>query len=383
MRHTPPFALPVLAAALLACGGDSGSSAGPEPELPPIPPSNTPLPQLGTDASRRFVQVAGRSDGLLVPRDLAFHPTRPGELWTVNLGFEGTVTFYTVGTARQRISIRSDEGMGLSMAPAGQAGEVKMDSHRSHFMQQVIGISMGANGTFGTCQEGVQQFMGPTLWDSDPAVYAKHDLPGWGTLGSHIDMLHQTPQCLGIEHERDNIFWVSDGTYGNLVRYDFRRDHGPGHDDHSDGVVRRYAEAKVSRVAGVPGHMVLDRATGWLYYADPGGRRVVRIATASGSQSGTLQPYGERIDYAEVKGAKVEVVVSQGLSRPSGIALYGGNLFVTDNATNEIVAFDLAGRELQRVKTPAQGIMGIAAAPDGKLWYVDGGASRIVRVDPK
>jgi sugar lactone lactonase YvrE len=84
-----------------------------------------------------------------------------------------------------------------------------------------------------------------------------------------------------------------------------------------------------------------------------------------------------------VRGATVEVVVSSGLARPSGLALHRGRLFVTDNATNEIVAFDLAGRELRRVKTPARGIMGIAVDPGGVLWYVDAVDHAVVRLDPR
>jgi hypothetical protein len=343
------------------------------------PPAAT-VAELG-GAARRFVTVATAREGLAVPRDLDFHPTRPDELWVVNRGFEGTVTLSDPGLSTQQAVVHADAARGVGMAPGGAT--VKMDSHRSHFMQQVISVAMGAAGKFATCHEGTQQFMGPTLWDGDTAVYARRDLPGWGELGSHVDMLHQTPQCLGIAHDRDNVYWVSDGTAGNVVRYDFRRDHGPGHDDHSDGAVRRYPEATVRRVPDVPGHLALDRASGWLYYADPGGARVVRLQTGSGAVARALTPYAERLaEYAEVRGATVEVVVARGLRRPAGLALANGRLFVADHATNEIVAYDMQGRELQRVQTPAGGIMGITVGPDGKLWYVDGAANAVVRIDP-
>jgi hypothetical protein len=366
--------------ALAACGGGGDAGTPVTPEAEGGQPAAATVAELG-GASRRFVTVATAREGLAVPRDLDFHPARRHELWVVNRGFEGTVTLSDAGLATQRATAYADAALGIGMAPGGAV--VKMDSHRSHFMQQVIAVAMGAEGTFATCHEGTQQFMGPTLWDGDTAVYAKRDLPGWGQLGSHVDMLHQTPQCLGIAHDRDNVFWVSDGTAGNIVRYDFRRDHGPGHDDHSDGVVRRYPEATVRRVPDVPGHLALDRESGWLYYADPGNARVVRLQTRGGAVGRALAPFAERLaEYSEVRGATVEVVVARGLTRPAGLALANGRLFVSDHATNEIVAFDVQGRELQRVKTPASGIMGIALGPDGKLWYVDGAANAVVRVDP-
>ena len=363
-----------LALALAAgCGGSDVTNTGTTIDRAPA------VAELG-GSNRRFTQIGGPADGLAEPRDIAFHATRPNELWTVNRAFEGTVTFNETGTSAQRsVAVRNVLG-GMSMNAAGTAPEKKMDGQRSHFMQQVIAIAMGANGTFATCHEGFQQFMGPTLWDSNPAIYAQPQQAGWGPLGSHIDMLHQTPLCLGLDHERDNVFWISDGTHGAIARYDFRADHGPGHDDHSDGQVRLYTDAKVTRVAGVPGHVVYH--DGWLYYADPGGKRIVRLKTTSGAVSGALQPFVEPIEYDEVRGATVEVVVSTGLSRPSGLALRGDRLFVTDNATSEIIAFDLSGRELQRVKTPAISIMGITVGPEGRLWYVDAKASTVVRIDP-
>jgi sugar lactone lactonase YvrE len=281
----------------------------------------------------------------------------------VNRASEGTVTIHDPGTPSRR-------------AVSGR------DANRSHFMQQVISVAFGAANTFATCHEGTQRFMGPTLWSADAAIYAKRGLPGWGTLGSHLDMMHETPLCLGIAHERDNVFWVSDGTHGNVARYDFRRDHGPGHDDHADGTIRRFVDARVTRAPDVPGHVALDTAGGWLYYVDTGGRRVMRLQTRSGAPGATLRSQEAYAEYVEVRGATVETVVAAGLTAPAGLALHEGRLFVTDHATNEIVAFGTDGRELARVKTPARGIMGITVGPDRKLWYVDAAGNAVVRLDP-
>ena len=60
-------------------------------------------------------------------------------------------------------------------------------------------------------------FAGPTLWSSDLNVFA---MPSGGN-GSHLDMLHQSPNSMGIAHEADNIFWVYDGYNQNIVQYNF------------------------------------------------------------------------------------------------------------------------------------------------------------------
>jgi len=211
-------------------------------------------------------------------------------------------------------------------------------------------------------------------------------------LGSHIDMLHQSPLCMGIEHEQGNAYWVADGTAGHLVRYDFAVDHGPGWDDHSDGIVRRFPQAAVERVADVPSHLVLDDASGWLYAADTGRGRVIRLDVASGRMAQRLPLRNEPLaEFSRWDDATVEVFAS-GLRRPSGIALVrdgdggegsGGRLFVGDHATGEIVAFDLAsGDELGRLRTGARGLAGLEVGPDGRLYFVDLAADQLVRVDP-
>lgn len=356
----------------VAC--DSGSTTPPDPEAKPEPPK---VAEFGTAASRRFTTVATQADSLVAPRDLAFDPSQPDQLWVVNQGRqwgdESTVTFYRPGTSQQRRLVRRDV-------------------RRAHFMGIVSSIAMGANRTFGTCQEQPQYFMGPTLWPLDTAIYAKFNQgPGGGTHvhgsepsgGSHLDMLHESPSCMGIAHERDNVFWVFDGMHAAIVRYDFQKDHGPGKDDHSDGIVRRYVDAKVKRVANVPSHLALDRETGSLYVADTGNRRILRLDTRSGRVTGPLPKDEADIrEHSRVEGATVEVVVSSGLTEPSGIELATGKLFVSDHATGEIVAYDRSGKELDRIKTPASRIMGLALGPDGKLWYVDHGSNALVRVDP-
>jgi sugar lactone lactonase YvrE len=195
-------------------------------------------------------------------------------------------------------------------------------------------------------------------------------------------MLHESPDCMGIAWDHDNVYWVFDGYHDALVYYDFQQDHGYGGDDHSDGIVRRYADVGLKRVEGVPGHLVLDPTTGWLYIADTGTGRVLRFDTASGEYDDDLRQKEEPLqEYSKYKGGTVEVF-ADGFQEPSGIELYEDRLFVSDHATGEIVAFDLDGNELGRIATGAEGIMGLDVGPDDKLWYADGKAETVDRVDP-
>src|SRR5690606_35478965 len=134
--------------------------------------------------------------------------------------------------------------------------------------RRVLFRSFGLPGTFGTCQESrntyngmapPNDFMGPTLWSSDLTVFAKMNPNG---LGSHLDMLHNSPLCIGIAHESANRYWVVNGTTGGIDRYDFAVDDGIGNDDHSDGLTWRYAAGTMKRVEGVPSHADLHAQLG-------------------------------------------------------------------------------------------------------------------------
>ena len=324
-----------------------------------------------------FTVVADARSGLDVPRDLEFNPTLPNELWVVNRAFDGTVIYTNPGTP-EMASFRVRDKWAL------------------HFMEEVSAIAFSEDGLFGTAQESINTydgqgagnfFMGPALWTSDTSIYSKQDLEGWGELGSHLDMLHESPNGMGIAHDHDNAYWYFDGYHNNIVYYDFQQDHGPGHDDHADGIVRRYVDANVQRTPGVPGHMVLDKESGWLYIADPGNSRITRLNTKTGARVSDGDINGSQmedlVEYSNYGNATYEVFVADGLMRPSGIALHNDRLFVTDFETGEIVAYDLAGRELNRIQTPAEDIMGITIGPDGKIWYVDAEQNQLVRIDPQ
>jgi len=344
-------------------GGGSGGATG-----------SGSVPELGSGSATLTV-VGTTHDGLSVPRDLKFDPQHPEELWVADEALNGIVLFTNPGTA-------------------AQTAEVRVDFFARHFMDKVSAISFGAGNEFASCQESHDEwndqpqqpdnYMGPTLWLADLDIFAKvnQDYPGNGKEGSHIDMLHESPLCMGIAWDHDNVYWAFDGNAGNVVRYDFQTDHGPGGSDHSDGIVRRYTDVTVVRVPEVASHMALDHATGMLYVADTGNSRLMQLDTATGTNTGALPPPAEILaEYSKVEGAKWTQVAG-GFSAPSGVALKDGRIFVSDYATGDIQALAPAGELLGTLATGHAGITGLTFAPDGKLWFADAKGQVIVRVDP-
>ncbi|MBK7342995.1 MAG: hypothetical protein IPJ06_07800 [Saprospiraceae bacterium] len=187
-----------------------------------------------------FHTLAAASKDLDKPNDLDFFPILgKDELWIVNERNESS------GGSTLTINNASSENPTYLHREDGNAW---------HFMSIPTGIAFGNNLNFAT-PPGVKDanhsngtFTGPTLWSSDPDIYAK---PSGGN-GSHLDMLHGSPYSMGIAHEIDNAYWVFDSWNQTIVRYDFQEDHGPGNDDHDDGIVRRYLEITVNRDGDVP-----------------------------------------------------------------------------------------------------------------------------------
>ena len=204
-------------------------------------------------------------------------------------------------------------------------------------------------------------------------------------------MLHESPYGVGIAHDSANAYWYNDGYYGELVFYDFQLDHDTGEDDHSDGMVRRYSEVQLTHALGVPGHMVLDKSSGILYIADAGANRVLWVNTddtsvSSQSIMGSSTQLEELQEYSEMTGIEWGVLAT-GLDRPSGIALDGDRLFVSQNGNGKLTAFDLnsdgkSASETETVQTSASSIMGLEIGPNGHLYYVDNGRDQVIRIDP-
>lgn len=201
--------------------------------------------ELGAPETRALVVVGTQGDGLSTPRDLAFDPLVPGRLWVVNAGLTGVVIFDRLGSP-------------------DQASQRREDIFAPHFMNNPSSLAFGDDGAFATCGESrdewnaaaqpLDDFMGPTLWSSSLEIFANaNQARGTGKEGSHIDMLHESPLCMGIEHEDKNVYWAADGLNGEIVRYDFQKDHGPGGTDHSDGIVRRFPTRSSRASRAYPG----------------------------------------------------------------------------------------------------------------------------------
>ncbi|HHO49492.1 MAG TPA: hypothetical protein ENK18_01150 [Deltaproteobacteria bacterium] len=317
-------------------------------------------------------------DGHDAPQDLAFNPEVDGELWVVNKKDDSTTIYNDVGGE-------------------GHTSEHIVDPYALHFMEKVTSIAFGAPGTFATCQDGTNSynrqgegnlFTGPTLWTSDRSVFGLTnpeavDSLGGTDLGSHIDMLHESPECMGIAWDHDNVYWVFDGYHGNIVRYDFQQDHGPGYDDHSDGIIARYINADVVRRTAVPSHMILDHDTGLLYIADTGNARITVLDTTTGREGDPLPRFEPGTDHHEVRGADYSTLidgVEHGLEQPSGLELYDGQLLVSDGATGELFTFSLDGELIDWAATGASPA-GLMMDPDGSaLWMVDRKSNQLLRL---
>ncbi len=332
---------------------------------------------LGSTTTPDYTVIANATNQVLTPQDLDFHPnsSRKNELWILNKGQQNT------GSSTVTIS---------NAGKSGQTTDRRIDGNAWHFMSLSTALAFSPeNNNFATSpgvydanHNGGAPFTGPALWSSDMSVYAQNAGPG--TNGSHLDMLHESPYSMGIAHEKDNIFWVFDGDASQIVRYDFKSDHGPGNANHDDGEVKRYIGLTVSRKAGVPSHMVIDKATGWMYICDTGNKRILRMKINSGTKKRDLPLLYETLaSREEIENPQWEVFADTDLVDPCGIDVVDNRLFVSDNSTNKIIAYQLdTKKELARIQTTATGIKGIKVGPEGKLWYVDYSSNEVVRVDP-
>ena len=350
---------------------DADASADIETDAAPEPL----VAQFGHADTRTIRGYASTDDGLLRPLDLQFNPQSPNDLWIVSQDNDSTVILFDAGTEDQQ-------------------SELFLDAFRNHFMEAVSSMAFGDNGMWGTCQESrntydgqapPNDFMGPALWPSDLNVFAAVFQDPFGSdLGSHMDMLHESPNCMGIAHYADNKYFVFDGHNGHMVYYDFAADHGPGQDDHTDGIIHRYPEVSLTRVPGVPGHMEYHDESNRVFIADTGGARVLAYTVGTGERARDLAPTGEPLaDFAEFSGAEVEVFISEGLEQPSGLAVNDGLLFVGDYSTGLIHAYDLETAELVDTLDSGSGeLAGIEVAPDGRLWFIDAAFNEVLRVEP-
>ncbi len=339
-------------------------------------------PELGKgDGSPGSVLLTEIATGLKRPRDLAFNPRRPDELWIVNDGDDSVVIVRDASTD-------------------ARSSERRKDGYAVRFMAHPAAIAFGADattfglpGTFATCGESrntygetkpANDFMGPALWSSDLSIFAKKNPNG---LGSHLDMLHNSPLCMGIAHEDANVYWAFGGLAGAIFRYDFQKDNGIGYDDHSDGKAYEYATGQVKYAAGIPSQLVFRAEDRMLYIADTGNSRVAKLDTTSGTKKGKLAPQEPMAEAMVMSGASIVDVVpaaSGVLKAPSGLQVRGEFVYVSDNATARITAFTLDGVEVNHLDTGlgAGALAALTFGTDGKVYIADMAGGRILRIDP-
>ncbi|MCC6622641.1 MAG: hypothetical protein IT385_15365 [Deltaproteobacteria bacterium] len=346
----------------------------------------------GTPASVTLVELY-RPRNPVEAVDLEFHPDR-NELWVLNRPFEvqGICSQSNFNSARCR-SMESSTTILFEPGTPNQDDLTVTDDNAWHFMRRAPALAMGALDTFATCGEAFTgnfeddpiTYIGPTLWSADLEIYG---VTPPGGNGSHLDMLHETPWCMGIAHERDNVYWLFNGEHGAIDRVDFHEDHGPGADDHSDGEVHRYIKGALTRLPSVPSGLVFHHGDNHLYIVDSGSNRVIKMDTRSGTAGGALDEQWEELAASgQVRNSTVvELVLPGVMTQPSGLAIHDDVMYVSDHQTSRIHAFDRAtGAQLRTLDTglPAGTLAGLEVGPDDKLYFTDMLGGAVYRIDPK
>jgi hypothetical protein len=340
--------------------------------IPNIIPSYT-----STTNTFTYDIIVNSSNQVNTPRDLDFHPN--GDLWIINTGTENS------GGSTVKVT---NPGM------TGQSSLRQQDGNAWHFMSLPSGIAFSNNENFATStsvfdanHNGGTPFTGPSLWSSDPAIYAQ---PSGGN-GSHLDMLHESPYSMGIASQEENIFWLYDDNSHDIAMYDFEEDHGPGNSDHDDGRILRYQGMGLNAInTTIVCHLELDKAKKWLYFVDGGNQRIIRLDITTGVPGGGPSwpsggPYETLAEYKTVLGFTWEIVVNTGLIEPAGIDIIDDRLVVTDHSNGDIIFYDVSNipaTEIGRLQTNEPGIMGVVLGPEGKIWYANHTLNKVVKIEP-
>lgn len=321
--------------------------------------------------------------------DLAFHPTRPNELWVLHRQPEVDAPC-TESSSKGCSALEGSVSILTNVGKDNQAAKWKKDPNAWHFMRRPPALAFGANDTFATVGEfrtgnftdDLADFIGPSLWSSDPEIFG---IQPKGLNGSHIDMLHSTPFGMGIAHEKDNVYWVFNGDVGALDRYDFKEDHGPGHDDHSDGETLRYVEGELLRVAGTPSHLIYDAKSSTVLVADTGNGRVVRFDPAGATDGDDIESYEQVALAHTMEGGTLTNLVPKGtLKAPTGIEIDDGIIYVSDAETSHIHAFTGDGKQVRELDTglPKGSLAGMAIY-EGALYFVELPTSKVYKIVPR
>ena len=315
--------------------------------------------------------------GMKAPTDIAFSTLDPNQMWIVDAPTDSFIVVFGAGKEGQTYNVLKD--------------------YSEHFMEHVMAISFSNEPTFGTCGDSnndyngkgkANNFMGPVQWPSNYNDYTKVN----SAHSVHWDMLHSSPNCMGIAAAGGRAYYMFNGFNNSIDWVDFKEPHCPGCDDHSDGVKRRFAGVKVKRVPYLPSNLVFDKETSWLYVADSGNGRVLRLDTRNSTPMGNLPGFFGDGTLTEYSAPVVQELAATGLKMPSGLAYDRGVLYVGDAETGVITAWKVDdmganggfGKKIATLKTgfKPNGLVGLTVGPDRKLYAVDRVGAQVVRVDP-
>eukprot|EP00462_Mataza_sp_D1_P018932 CAMPEP_0175131170 /NCGR_PEP_ID=MMETSP0087-20121206/6394_1 /TAXON_ID=136419 /ORGANISM="Unknown Unknown, Strain D1" /LENGTH=470 /DNA_ID=CAMNT_0016413431 /DNA_START=21 /DNA_END=1433 /DNA_ORIENTATION=- len=373
------------------------------------------------------------------PLGLAFRPTAAGELYVANYNND-SVTVLDVSSVLEA-------GSNASIP----CGIEKKDSLAYHYMSHVTSLAFNHNGTeFASCQDSTNRYDQPEAWDAaidhgfrknitDPEAekvegregnnnmgpslwrtasfalenqFGNHvwrkDPNGTTLYGSHIDMLHQSPMCMGLVHSEGRVYYAVDAgwgnplQYGSLVKYDFGPDHGEGGSDHTKAVVTRVRGFALKRVPAVAQQIALHKTSDGdvVFIADTGNGRVVKVRVWQGAQSAESPPLSIKnhqltaYTYTDVPPQAVEAIGKGVLVSPSGVAVRAESstqellLFVSDFATSLVhVFFSASGATAMQPlsfvgggsQLPSFGLSSLAFSPAGtKLFAVQAAQNLLV-----
>jgi hypothetical protein len=383
------------------------------------------VPEFGAKLS--VTTVGGADLPLNSPRAVDFSPvpgkhlgkfssgrsfsTTGDEAWVAN-GQGHSVTIVTgVGEEKQLSLERFDRGWYHYMANISSVTFNKVkDSGRV--------ASRDTFGYFATCQDNNNTyprmglppakdpnfFMGPSLYNSDPAYKNLVDVAGGECSDAdecfllHSDMLHESPSCPGILHDPETItaygtvYWAIDGARGQLVRYDFSQPHGPGLMDHSFAAVRRHVDVPIKRAPiGMHMGMAFDADTRALYIMNTGNNEILRVWVDTGVYARTAREeypiFSSRLpsfEYSIYECTRYTVFAS-GLKTPSGVVLHHSRLFVSEFGSGNLVVFDVAsGAKVNTYATKGPGLMGLAVAPaSGIIHGVNSLTNELLKFSPE
>lgn len=290
------------------------------------------------------------------PTSLQFDPHNKNHLWVANK-YDDSMSVIDIPAN----PLRED----VFEFASGIVGNHYQDGYAEHFMDYPMGFAFSDSsdkfaiiGDNNNCVRGMDfqlspernmhfkcnNFMGPTLFGKSSFAKVRQDkafmqdwrAPGQDRVvtlevppcrakkpvpdvcfaeGSHMDMLHETPNGMGIAHYEANQFYVNDGFYGMLTLYDFNYDHLNGNTFHADGRVVRFSDVILTREPGVHSGMVFDSTKEWLYIADTGAGRIIRVNVESGTPYQWISSYYDWMaDLEGVEGSAEPVVYGKSVN---------------------------------------------------------------------